>query len=118
MHVMGSDTIAGKTETFVVDTSNILFVLSGAFVGLESIVQRRLGRGVSHLVFPAMRYSALFQPRMAYCSTFQGQLTGSPSDLAHPCPNTSPSQTSLKAPHYPTPSRSKDWPRPIWSRTA
>jgi ATP-dependent protease Clp ATPase subunit len=37
---------AGKTETFVVDTSNILFVLSGAFVGLESIVQRRLGRGV------------------------------------------------------------------------
>lgn len=31
----------------MIDTSNILFVLSGAFVGLESIVQRRLGKGVS-----------------------------------------------------------------------
>lgn len=37
----------GKGETFVVDTSNILFILSGAFVGLEGIVERRLGRGVS-----------------------------------------------------------------------
>ncbi|KAL7420181.1 ATP-binding protein [Cryptotrichosporon argae] len=35
----------GKGETFVVDTSNILFVLSGAFVGLDSIVQRRIGKG-------------------------------------------------------------------------
>ncbi|OCF70938.1 ATP-dependent Clp protease ATP-binding subunit ClpX [Kwoniella mangroviensis CBS 8886] len=35
----------GKGETFVVDTSNILFVLSGAFVGLDHIVNRRLGKG-------------------------------------------------------------------------
>ncbi|KAK4686844.1 ATP-dependent Clp protease ATP-binding subunit ClpX, partial [Tremellales sp. Uapishka_1] len=35
----------GKGETFVVDTSNILFILSGAFVGLDSIVSRRLGKG-------------------------------------------------------------------------
>lgn len=37
----------GKGETFVIDTTNILFVLSGAFVGLESIVNRRIGKGVS-----------------------------------------------------------------------
>ncbi|WVQ73327.1 hypothetical protein IAR50_002895 [Cryptococcus sp. DSM 104548] len=36
---------ANKGDTFVVDTSNILFVLSGAFVGLEQIVNRRLGKG-------------------------------------------------------------------------
>jgi ATP-dependent Clp protease ATP-binding subunit ClpX len=43
----GGGASGGKGETFVVDTSNILFILSGAFVGLESIVQRRLGKGVS-----------------------------------------------------------------------
>ena len=37
----------GKGDTYLVDTSNILFVLSGAFVGLESIVNHRIGRGVS-----------------------------------------------------------------------
>lgn len=31
----------------MIDTTNILFVLSGAFVGLESMVNRRLGKGVS-----------------------------------------------------------------------
>lgn len=48
----GGGASGGKGETFVVDTSNILFILSGAFVGLESIVQRRLGKGVSlHILF-------------------------------------------------------------------
>lgn len=42
----GGGSAGGKGETFVVDTSNILFILSGAFVGLESIVQRRTGKGV------------------------------------------------------------------------
>ncbi|OCF30794.1 ATP-dependent Clp protease ATP-binding subunit ClpX [Kwoniella heveanensis BCC8398] len=41
----GGGSPGGKSETFVVDTTNILFVLSGAFVGLESIVNRRLGKG-------------------------------------------------------------------------
>ncbi|WVR03209.1 hypothetical protein IAU60_000200 [Kwoniella sp. DSM 27419] len=41
----GGGSPSGKGETFVVDTTNILFVLSGAFVGLESIVNRRLGKG-------------------------------------------------------------------------
>jgi ATP-dependent Clp protease ATP-binding subunit ClpX len=34
-----------KGDTYVVDTSNILFILSGAFVGLDPIIQRRLGKG-------------------------------------------------------------------------
>lgn len=38
---------ANKGDQFIVDTSNILFILSGAFVGLEPIIQRRLGKGVS-----------------------------------------------------------------------
>ena len=36
-----------KGETYSVDTSNILFILSGAFIGLEKIVTDRLSRGVS-----------------------------------------------------------------------
>lgn len=35
---------AGKTETFHVDTSNILFILSGAFVGLDTIVADRIAK--------------------------------------------------------------------------
>lgn len=45
--VFGIDSPAGKAETFVVDTSNILFICSGAFVGLENLVNSRIGKGVS-----------------------------------------------------------------------
>ncbi|RSH89620.1 hypothetical protein EHS25_002171 [Saitozyma podzolica] len=41
----GGSGSSGKGETFVIDTTNILFVLSGAFVGLESIVNQRIGKG-------------------------------------------------------------------------
>ncbi|KAJ9123061.1 hypothetical protein QFC22_001250 [Naganishia vaughanmartiniae] len=34
-----------KGETFTVDTSNILFILSGSFVGLEKIISARIGKG-------------------------------------------------------------------------
>lgn len=36
----------GKAETHGVDTSNILFILSGAFMGLEKTVQSRVAKGV------------------------------------------------------------------------
>lgn len=36
-----------------VNTENILFILSGAFVGLEDIVARRIGKGVSKIGFTA-----------------------------------------------------------------
>lgn len=37
----------GKGEQFTIDTSNILFVFAGAFVGLERIVSSRLSSGTS-----------------------------------------------------------------------
>ncbi|KAL1930145.1 hypothetical protein VTP01DRAFT_1299 [Rhizomucor pusillus] len=37
--------LGGKGESYAVDTSNILFILSGAFVGLEKTVQDRLAKG-------------------------------------------------------------------------
>jgi len=30
-----------------IDTSNVLFILSGAFVGLDSVIKRRVAKGVS-----------------------------------------------------------------------
>lgn len=42
--------VGGKGETYAVDTSNILFILSGAFVGLEKHIQDRIAKGVSTLL--------------------------------------------------------------------
>jgi ATP-dependent Clp protease ATP-binding subunit ClpX len=36
-----------KSEQYTIDTSNILFVFAGAFVGLESIIAKRLSSGTS-----------------------------------------------------------------------
>lgn len=33
-------------ESYAVDTSNVLFILSGAFVGLENIIKKRMAKGV------------------------------------------------------------------------
>lgn len=37
---------AAKTDIYHIDTSNILFIFSGAFVGLDQIVKRRVAKGV------------------------------------------------------------------------
>lgn len=37
---------ATKTDTYHIDTSNVLFIFSGAFVGLDQIVKRRVAKGV------------------------------------------------------------------------
>lgn len=42
----GSLSSPNKGETYSVDTSNILFILSGAFIGLEKIIGDRLSKGV------------------------------------------------------------------------
>ncbi|KZS97746.1 ClpX, ATPase regulatory subunit [Sistotremastrum niveocremeum HHB9708] len=34
-----------KQDTYQVDTSNVLFICSGAFVGLEDVIRRRVARG-------------------------------------------------------------------------
>lgn len=35
-----------KTDSYSIDTSNVLFILSGAFVGLDSVIKRRVAKGV------------------------------------------------------------------------
>ncbi|KAF9563742.1 ClpX, ATPase regulatory subunit [Agrocybe pediades] len=36
---------ASKPETYHIDTSNVLFILSGAFVGLDKIIKQRVAKG-------------------------------------------------------------------------
>lgn len=36
-----------RPDTCTIDTSNVLFILSGAFVGLDSIIKRRVQKGVN-----------------------------------------------------------------------
>jgi ATP-dependent Clp protease ATP-binding subunit ClpX len=41
---------AQRSDTYHVDTSNVLFILSGAFVGLDNIIKQRVSKpGVSCL---------------------------------------------------------------------
>lgn len=40
----------GKGDVYAVDTSNILFILSGAFIGLDKVVMDRIAKGVSNYV--------------------------------------------------------------------
>jgi ATP-dependent Clp protease ATP-binding subunit ClpX len=42
---------SSKGDTYTVDTSNILFILSGAFVGLEKIVGDRMAKGVKYSTY-------------------------------------------------------------------
>ncbi|KAF9534918.1 P-loop containing nucleoside triphosphate hydrolase protein [Crepidotus variabilis] len=37
--------LAPKTDTYHIDTSNVLFILSGAFVGLDKVVKQRVAKG-------------------------------------------------------------------------
>lgn len=41
-------------EYIKVDTTNILFICGGAFVGLDKIIQRRVGKHAPHVPVPAM----------------------------------------------------------------
>jgi ATP-dependent Clp protease ATP-binding subunit ClpX len=43
--------LSAKPETYHIDTSNILFIVSGAFVGLDNVVKRRVTKGVCLLQF-------------------------------------------------------------------
>ncbi|KAI9508660.1 P-loop containing nucleoside triphosphate hydrolase protein [Russula earlei] len=40
-----SDFCAAKPDMYQIDTSNVLFILSGAFVGLDNIIKRRVAKG-------------------------------------------------------------------------
>lgn len=36
-----------RPDSYSIDTTNVLFILSGAFVGLEKIIKQRISKGVS-----------------------------------------------------------------------
>jgi ATP-dependent protease Clp ATPase subunit len=40
---------AAKSDVYSIDTTNVLFILSGAFVGLEDIIKQRVAKGVGLL---------------------------------------------------------------------
>jgi ATP-dependent Clp protease ATP-binding subunit ClpX len=39
-----------KPDVYHIDTSNVLFILSGAFVGLDKVIKQRVAKGVGGLV--------------------------------------------------------------------
>jgi ATP-dependent Clp protease ATP-binding subunit ClpX len=41
--------VTAKTDIYYIDTSNILFIMSGAFVGLDKVIKQRVAKGVSCL---------------------------------------------------------------------
>ena len=42
-----ADSSSAKPDMYQIDTSNVLFILSGAFVGLDAVIKRRVAKGVS-----------------------------------------------------------------------
>ena len=46
----GSNAPATKADTYSIDTSNVLFILSGAFVGLDTVIKRRVAKGVRRIL--------------------------------------------------------------------
>ncbi|KAI6047103.1 P-loop containing nucleoside triphosphate hydrolase protein [Pisolithus marmoratus] len=44
----GQGPTSPRSETYSIDTSNVLFIFSGAFVGLDAVVKRRMAKGVIH----------------------------------------------------------------------
>jgi ATP-dependent Clp protease ATP-binding subunit ClpX len=46
---LGPGQNSNKGEVYSVDTSNILFILSGAFIGLDKVIGDRIAKGVSLL---------------------------------------------------------------------
>jgi ATP-dependent Clp protease ATP-binding subunit ClpX len=59
-----------KPDAYQIDTSNVLFILSGAFVGLDKVIKQRVAKGVSStfpwksVFFDLSRYSQLVLPQI------------------------------------------------------
>lgn len=43
--------VKARPDVYHIDTSNVLFILSGAFVGLDKVIKQRVAKGVGGLVF-------------------------------------------------------------------
>ncbi|KAG1090581.1 hypothetical protein G6F42_019657 [Rhizopus arrhizus] len=79
----GGNSPNGKGETYAVDTSNILFILSGAFVGLDKTIQDRMNKG--SIGFNAMM-RALNEDKIEIASN----QPGGKKQLIHPLSLTEP----------------------------
>jgi ATP-dependent protease Clp ATPase subunit len=44
--LVSDESVPAKPDTYYIDTSNVLFILSGAFVGLDNVVKQRVATGV------------------------------------------------------------------------
>lgn len=58
--------VGARPDSYSIDTSNVLFILSGAFVGLDGIIKRRMTKGsigfTANLPSPSESDSAGFMP--------------------------------------------------------
>ncbi|KAI9145229.1 P-loop containing nucleoside triphosphate hydrolase protein [Paraphysoderma sedebokerense] len=80
----GDGGVVTKGDVFEVDTSQILFILSGAFVGLEEIIQERMGKKKSigfHSSHSESTTSSSFAPFLSSTSN-----TSKPSGQTNPRP--------------------------------
>ena len=41
--------VKARPDVYHIDTSNVLFILSGAFVGLDKVIKQRVAKGVGDL---------------------------------------------------------------------
>lgn len=48
-----------RPDSYNIDTSNVLFILSGAFVGLDTVVKRRVAKGVRDQRYARVRLTAI-----------------------------------------------------------
>ena len=55
---------------YQIDTSNVLFILSGAFVGLDAVIKRRVAKGVSGI----LRRDTLIQTYLLQSIGFTAEL--------------------------------------------
>lgn len=47
---------SAKPDVYHIDTSNVLFILSGAFVGLDKIIKQRVAKGVSRWIVSPLTF--------------------------------------------------------------
>ncbi|KAI8636562.1 P-loop containing nucleoside triphosphate hydrolase protein [Parasitella parasitica] len=74
---------SGKGETYAVDTSNILFILSGAFVGLDKTIQDRMNKG-------SIGFNALMKASDDDKIQITSSLLGGKKQFLHPLSLTEP----------------------------
>ncbi|KAL6787005.1 P-loop containing nucleoside triphosphate hydrolase protein [Trichoderma sp. SZMC 28012] len=78
----------GKVDQYTVDTTNILFVFCGAFVGLDKIILRRVSK-------PAMGFGGDVQSRQAGTGNNYNLPPETYAHLAHYSPQSAPSFTPM-----------------------